>query len=321
MRASLVMPTWNGGPVLEQVLEAIDRQPGADEIERIAIDSGSKDGTVEVLEKHGFDVEHIAQSTFDHGLTRDRAIDKAGGEVVVLLTQDAIPADDEWLPALLSCYEDDEVGAAYCRQLPRDDCNPFIAHRLREWTAGKTERVVQRACTADEFAALEPLARLQRCAYDNVAGSVRRTAWAQHRFGRRPFGEDVAFGKNLILSGWNIVFEPRAQVVHSHNRSAHAEGKRIFCDHANLRDLFGVHLTPDYGAFRAQVHWARRAYRDTVADLGLEPDARAELERWARGYAGWATLGMFLGGNLTTLRSGSTGPAFRQLEAWMRSKI
>ena len=37
---------------------------------------------------------------------------------------------------LLEVYEDPRVGAAYCKQLPRPDCNPFIAHRLREWTAG-----------------------------------------------------------------------------------------------------------------------------------------------------------------------------------------
>jgi threonine 3-dehydrogenase len=302
MNASLVIPTWNGGRLLGRVLEAVERQPGASELERIAIDSGSSDDTVRTLQKHGFDVEVIDQREFDHGLTRDRAIAKCSGDVVMLLSQDALPADENWLPALLDCYASDpRVGAAYCRQIPRDDCNPFLAERLRQWTAGKTDRVVQHACSPEEFAALDPMQRLQRCAYDNVAGSVRRAAWQEHPFGHRRFGEDVAFGKRLILGGWNIVFEPRSAVVHSHNRSARAEGKRIFCDHDNLRDLFGVHLTPDHATFRHQVHHARRHYSEIVDGLGLDENNARELRQWARSYAAWATLGMFLGGNRTAL--------------------
>ena len=321
MNASLVIPTWNGGPLLGRVLEAVDRQPHAVDLERIAIDSGSTDGSVETLLKHGFDVEHIPQREFSHGGTRDRAIEKARGDVVVLLTQDALPADEQWLDALLSAYADPSVGAAYCKQIPRDDCNPFIAHRIAEWTAGRSEKVVQKACTREEFEGLEPMQRLQRCAYDNVAGSVRRAAWTEHRFGHHPFGEDVAFGKKLILGGWDIVFEPGAAVVHSHNRSPQAEGKRIFCDHANLRGLFGVHLTPSHQSFRHQVHWARKHYRGVVDSLGLDEKAASELRRWARGYANWATLGMYTGGNLEELKRNRSTATIERLERWMRTHI
>jgi hypothetical protein len=150
---------------------------------------------------------------------------------------------------------------------------------------------------------------------------VRRSAWERFRFGSRPFGEDVAFGKSLILGGWDIVFEPRAAVVHSHNRSPRAEGKRIFCDHANLRALFDVHLTPDYTTFRNQVSWARRTYGEVVDGLGLDEVEAVGLRRWARGYAGWATLGMFLGGNLDRLRGSRRGAGFALLERLLRARI
>ena len=74
--ASLCIPTWNGGELLAEVLAAVDRQPGADRLQRIAIDSGSRDGTVDLLREHGFDVEVIPQREFDHGLTRDRMLDR-----------------------------------------------------------------------------------------------------------------------------------------------------------------------------------------------------------------------------------------------------
>lgn len=321
MRTSLVIPTLNGGPLLGEVLTAIDRQPGAAELERVAVDSGSRDGTVELLARHGFAVHRIERAQFNHGATRDFAIAKTHGEVIVLLTQDAVPANDEWLPRLVECYSDPQVGAAYCRQIPRPDCNPFIAHRLREWTAGRSERVVQRIASAADFEALAPMERLRLCAYDNVAGSVRRAAWEQSPFGHRRFGEDVAFGKRSILAGYSIVYEPASAVIHSHNRTPREEGKRIYCDHQNLRELFGVHLLPTYRAFRDNVAWSRRHYGEIVAQLDLPEDQRSALARWARSYAFWGAVGMYCGGNSERLMRGRCGWLFRNLDRWMHRGI
>lgn len=321
MRASLVIPTLNGMPLLEQVLDAVDRQPGAAELERVAVDSGSTDGTVDCLQRHGFAVHAIDKADFNHGATRDLAISRTSGDVIVLLTQDAIPADDAWLSQLLEVYDDARVGAAYCKQIPRPDCNPFIAHRLREWTAGRDDRVEQRLDAPDGFAQLEPMERLKVCAYDNVAGSVRRTAWEQHPFGHRRFGEDVAFGKQLILAGHTIVFQPKSAVIHSHNRSAVQEGKRIYCDHDNLRALFDVHLLPTFRALRENIAWSRRHNAEIVDQLELPDAERRALQRWARSYALWGGLGMYLGGNSRRLAKGLSGWWFGLVDRWMRRGI
>lgn len=321
MRISLVIPTLNGGPLLEEVLQAVDRQPGADELERVAIDSGSRDDTVATLERHGFTVHGIPQSEFNHGKTRDLGISKTRGDIIALLTQDAIPADEAWLPKLVESYDDPGVGAAYCRQIPRPDCNPFIAHRLREWTAGKTELVVQRLDDPAQFEELEPMQRLQLCAYDNVAGSVRRSTWEEIPFGYRQFGEDVAFGKRLIQAGHSIVFQPGSAVIHSHNRSPREEGKRIYCDHQNLRALFGVHLLPTFQAFRDNVAWGRKHYTEVVQGLEISDDEKRALTKWAQGYAFWGAVGMFYGGNSERLCRGGWGWLFRLLDRWMHKGI
>lgn len=320
VRVSLVIPTLNGMPLLEDVLAAVDRQPGAAELEKVAVDSGSKDGTVECLERHGFQVRSINKVNFNHGSTRDLGIAATNGEVIVLLTQDAVPADEQWLPSLLAVYADSQVAAAYCKQLPRDDCNPFIARRLSEWTAGRDERVDQRLPDV-EFEQLEPMERLQLCAYDNVAGSVRRSVWERIRFGERSFGEDVAFGKRVILAGHTIVFQPASAVVHSHNRSPKEEGKRIYCDHQNLRDLFDVHLVPTFRELRHNVARSRREFAETVDSLGLPAAEQVELHRWARSYALWAGVGMYFGGNSQRLRRGLFGWAFATINRWMHRGI
>ena len=321
MKVSLVIPTLDAGPLLEEVLTAVDRQPGAEQLERIAIDSGSRDGTPEKLRAHGFEVACIDKRDFNHGATRDLAISKTTGDVIVLLTQDATPADEMWLPALIECYADQSVAAAYCRQIPRPDCNPFIAQRLREWTAGKTERVVQRVEDAEQFARLEPMQRLQVSAYDNVAGSVRRRTWERHGFGHRSFGEDVAFGKHIVLGGESIVFEPRSAVIHSHNRSPVQEGRRIYCDHQNLRELFDLHLVPTFRALRESTAWGRKHFAEIVDALDLPPSEKRGLHAWARSYARWAALGMYLGANSERNMSGWLGFLFRSVDRWMHAGI
>lgn len=319
---ALAIPTWNGGSLLEQVLAAVDRQPGADRLERVAIDSGSRDGTVAALRRHHFDVAVIDQKDFDHGATRDALVERCSAEVIVLLTQDALPADEHWLPALVASYADATVGAAYCKQLPRADCNPFIARRLREWTAGKDQPIVQEPASAAEFEALQPMQRLQRCAYDNVAGSVRRSAWrAVGGFGRRPFGEDVAFGKRLVLGGWRIVFQAKSAVIHSHNRPAKEEGRRIYCDHQNLRELFGVHLLPTWESYRDGVAWGEREYGRIVDELSLPADESKALHAWARAYAHDSALGMFLGAGWPENSRGPHAAFFAELDRRMHRGI
>ena len=308
-------------PELETVLRQVDRQPGADALERVAIDSGSSDGTRDCLRRHGFTVHEIPQREFNHGATRDLAISRCSGDLIVLLTQDAVPADEQWLPRLTAVFEPPRVGAAYCRQIPRPDCNPFIARRLREWTAGDGEPVEQRLSEPAELARLEPLERLRRCAYDNVAGAVRRTVWADLRFGHRRFGEDVAFGKRVLLAGHSIVYEPRAAVVHSHNRSPWQEGKRIYCDHQNLEELFGVRLLPTWRDCHSAMRQARADYARVVDQLDTGAAERRELHRWARGYARWATLGMYLGANSKRLQRGGRGLFFRWLDRRMHAGI
>ncbi len=320
LRVSLVIPTLNAGPLLEEVLEAVDRQPEAD-LERVAVDSGSTDDTVARLEAHGFTVHHIHKRDFNHGATRDFAIGRTEGDIILLLTQDATPLDQDWLPALVESYEDPQVGAAYCRQVPREDCNPLIRQRILEWAAGRTRRVVQRVNNPAKFENLEPMARLRRCAFDNVASSVRRIVWEQHKFGHRNFGEDAAFGKKLILDGQSIVYEPKSAVIHSHNRSPKEEGKRIYCDHTNLKQLFGVHMLPTFKHYREAVRTGRKQFAEIVDGLDLVAAEKAALHGWAKQYAQWSALGIYLGGNRDRLCKGILGWFFRLLDKHLRKGI
>ena len=149
----------------------------------------------------------------------------------------------------------------------------------------------------------------------------RRTTWQTLRFGHRRFGEDVAFGKKVILSGQSIVYEPRSAVVHSHNRSPKEEGKRIFCDHDNLRKLFGIRVLPTYQDCRNAVRSGQAEFAKIVEDLDLAEDERDRLRNWADQYAKWSVWGIYLGGNADRLRRGWKGMFFPLIESYLRKGI
>ncbi len=318
LRASLVMPTWNAGPLLEEVLTAVDSQPGAEALERVAIDSGSTDGTVDVLRRHGFRVDSIAQKDFNHGATRDLGIERTTGDVIVLLTQDATPADRRWLPSLLRAYDDPAVDAAWCRQIPRPGCNLILRQRIEGWMGDRTTLGLQRVPPGTTFAQLDPMAQLRLAAFDNVASSVRRTSWAKYRFGWRRFGEDITFGKRVIENGGCIAFVPDAAVIHSHETTPKQEGKRVYCDHQNLFALFGLRVIPDLAhCTRAVRDGGAHFLAQVRAEPGLTAEQRVELEQWAIGYAKWTAWGQYLGANHDRLRRRWFGALMALVDRWM----
>src|SRR6185369_10515294 len=106
---SVVIPTLNGGPLFEQVLQQLTRQVCPVPIEILVVDSGSTDGTIEAAKKAGARVENVPRQDFDHGLTRNKGIEMTSGDVVVLLTQDALPADEHLIANLLKVFNRPEV--------------------------------------------------------------------------------------------------------------------------------------------------------------------------------------------------------------------
>ncbi len=317
---SLALPTLNGARFLPGLLRALQAQTLSLH-EKVAVDSGSTDGTRELLENADFLVRSIPKEDFDHGAARDLAISLTSGEIVVLLVQDALPAGPGFLEALVTPFAaDSRIAGVYGRQVPRPGGNPVLRARLERWAAGRSSPRIQEALTAREFQDLSPWERLERCSFDNVASALRRKVWEKHPFGRRPFGEDLAWAKRVLLAGFSLFFQPEARVVHSHERSPWAEFKRLYCDHQNLRDLFSLVLLPTFLDALRGAEVQRREYHRLLAELPLTSQARARWERWARWYAPAEALGTWLGARSQEWKEKGR-PWFRLLDRWIRRGI
>jgi len=280
-RVSVVVPTWNGGARFRELLVALASQELDEGFELVVVDSSSADGTAEAARAAGARVHSIPQSSFNHGGTRNLGISLASGDLVLLLTQDALPVGPHYVASMVATFERANVDGVYARQVPRPDCDPILAERLRLWSASRSEPVLQVLAPGDArasaalFARLPALERYLSCAFDNVASAVRRRTWERIPFPERSFGEDVAWAREVLLSGGAVAYEPTAVVEHSHRIDMVREFKRLYCDHRNIIELFELRTVPSWksvrGGWRGQVNVYRRL---------LDGQRLGRLERW-----------------------------------------
>jgi rhamnosyltransferase len=244
LTCSLVIPTKNGGDRFKQVVAGLQRQSIWPMVEFIIVDSGSTDDTIETARLAGAKCIAIPPAEFNHGATRDYAISLTSCERVVLTVQDAIPYDQFMIERLVRTLDDDEVVGAYARQIPQPDADPITKRNLNSWLTGRREQSISMIESENAFNAMTPMERYLASNFDNVCSIIRKSTWAEDHFGRVNFGEDIDWGRRALLRGHKIAYEPRATVVHSHDRPISYEYKRTYVCHRKLYELFGLQTVP-----------------------------------------------------------------------------
>ena len=246
LRFSVVIPTRNGAASLPALLDSIWSQRTTGLVEIIAVDSGSSDGTLDILARKAITVLEIPLAAFDHGGTRNLAIVKTRGEFIVLLVQDARLADEHCLEALARPFATDaKLAGTFARQVTRPSASALTRHYHAQWSASAMEgRRAELGDGLDGLDHMSPAERLALCTFDNVASCIRRSVWEQYPFKTTPIAEDLEWAREVLLRGYSLAFVPDAVVEHSHERSAGYEYARTRLLHARLYDLFGIQTIP-----------------------------------------------------------------------------
>lgn len=238
---SVLLLTRDGMATLPAVLDALDEQDSRFRFETVAVDSGSSDGTVELLERRVTRLVAIPPSEFNHGTTRNLGIEHCRGDYVVLLVQDARPLSADWLSTLVQPLLDDaSLAGTFARQVPRADASSLTRHYLSGWVAAGTTPRTSRVASPGDFLSRAPMERFLSSVFDNVCSCVRRRVWQDIRFPRTPLAEDLEWGRDVLLAGHGLAFVPAAVVEHSHDRPASYELRRTYLVHQRLRLLFGL---------------------------------------------------------------------------------
>ncbi len=245
---SIVIPVKNGDQWLDRLLLKLVQQTLFDQSEIIVIDSGSTDGSLEIIRKYPVRLIEIPSSEFNHGATRNLGARAAKGRYVVMTVQDAAPASDDWLELFLSGFNDERV-AGVCGQqvVPHEkDKNPVLWFRPvsahRTWYTHFDH--------PEEFLRLSPSEQRGIVGWDNVTAAYRRSVLLENPFATTDFAEDICWARMMLLKGYTLGFVSGALTYHYHHHLPKFILPRYFSVYYYEFKLFG--LRP---AIRPSVLW------------------------------------------------------------------
>ncbi|HIE9198483.1 TPA: glycosyltransferase family 2 protein [Klebsiella variicola subsp. variicola] len=236
MKYYIAIPTYNGGEIWKTAVDNIKKYAPPGLFVHV-IDSTSKDDTVLIADKAGFNVVTIAGSDFNHGGTRNKAVEEFIDryDVVIFLTQDAIPQPN-FIEKITSVFVDDRIACAYGRQLPHTNANPLAKH-ARSFSYPEKGYI----CGKENV----PQMGLKTVFMSNSFSAYRLSTFKQ--LGGFPSNtilcEDMFFTAKAVLAGYKVAYVAEAMVQHSHNYTPLEEFKRYF----------------DIGVFHKDEPWIRQS--------------------------------------------------------------
>ncbi len=215
----LVIPTKNAQRTLDSILQILKKSPS--KFSTLLIDSSSNDQTLTIAKNHNANIIVIPQADFNHGATREYARKQLKTDIVVYLTQDAIPVSCNLISRLIKPLIDDEsVAVSYGRQIAHDEADIFEAFP-REYNYGDTSQIRDINNLAQygvyTFFCSNSCAAYKNKALDEIGG-----------FKPVLTNEDYFAVAHILQKGYKIAYVANAVVKHSHRYTLWQEFQRYF---------------------------------------------------------------------------------------------
>jgi len=249
MDVSVIIRTLNEGKYLGELLKAVESQDvGELRVEKVLVDSGSTDNTLEIAEQHACVICHISREDFSFGRSLNKGCELASGKILVIVSGHCIPANNRWLGELIRPIQEGAAGYVYGRQVGRDT------------TKFSEEQLFQRYYPATAIAK-------ERGDFfcNNANSAISKEIWQRYKFDEEVTGlEDLVMAKTYIDDDGAVVYCPEAVVFHIHNeswrhvkiryeREAIALQKIYPQIHFSLFDFFGYTFKSIVGDLRVAV--------------------------------------------------------------------
>ncbi len=163
----------------------------------------------------------IKKSDFDHGGTRNYGASLSQAEILLFMTQDAVPADVNLIGYLTRPFRDLKVAAAYGRQLalPKTSIIEKYTRQFNYPEQSYTKSLSDLPTLGIRtYFCSNVCAAYRKTVYDNLGGFVTRTI----------FNEDMIMAAGIVKAGYSIAYTAEARVYHSHAYTYGQQFKRNF---------------------------------------------------------------------------------------------
>ena len=248
VKVDVIIPVYKPTERFKQLLEMLQKQTC--KVEKIILINTEQryfdefTGGADLSEKyHNLIIRHISKEEFDHGRTRNLGVTLSDSPFFILMTDDAMPADEQLIERLLAPFENEAVGMVYARQLPSDGCGVIESYtrsfNYPENSILKSAEDLPQTGIKTFFAS-NVCAAYRKAVFEELGGFIDHTI----------FNEDMIYGRRMIDKGYKIAYAAQACVKHSHNYSGIAQLKRNFdlgVSHAEHPEIFAGLSTESEG--------------------------------------------------------------------------
>ncbi|NLO08882.1 MAG: glycosyltransferase [Clostridiales bacterium] len=237
----LVIPVYKPDKKLYQLLIRMEKQtikPKNIFILQTVTDIDIKE-EFEIPNDYSIDTQifYVDKDDFDHGGTRRFGASlSSNADILMFMTQDAIPVDEELIEKLIEPYQDSLVSATYARQLANSKAD-IIECYTRNFNYPKESRTKSikdiETLGIKAFFCSNVCATYRRDIYEKLGGFVERTI----------FNEDMIMAHAMIHAGYKIAYQAKAKVIHSHVYSYLQQFSRNFDLGVSHRQYANVFLS------------------------------------------------------------------------------
>ena len=220
----VIIPTYKPGEEFVRVIRGLHNQ--SVKVNRVIIMNteeaffeGVANDLHEYIDEGFIEVHHISKKDFDHGNTRREGIAKSLADIFVMMTMDAVPADDKLIENLVSPLSDETVACSYARQLPKEG-DSRREQITREFNY-PDKSVLKSSADYDRlgiktFFCSNVCCAYSRKIYDELGGFVSRAI----------FNEDMIYAGKAVKQGYKVSYTAEAKVYHSHDYGAIEQFRR-----------------------------------------------------------------------------------------------
>ncbi|MCX6784027.1 MAG: glycosyltransferase [candidate division WWE3 bacterium] len=193
---SIIIRTKNEAVPLQLLLESLETQQNAPELEAIIVDNLSTDDTLEVAKRCNLVKKVVEIKDFNYGRALNLGVAAAKGDYILSLSAHALPASDLFLAGLLTCLTSSQAVAVSAKEIPF--ANAPIWEKIR----------------------LTKIWQSTHRPFSNVAALYLGSYLRDHLFLELPYSEDSAWAAAARLDEKNVTYCDGAQIFHSHLESA-----------------------------------------------------------------------------------------------------
>lgn len=213
LHVDLIIPVYRPDNKLNKLLKRIEKQtirPKNILILQTVTDMNRKE-EFRIPDDYSIDIQvfYIDKVNYDHGGTRKYGATLSNADILMYMTQDAVPVDEFLIEGLIRPYQDPLVSATYARQMPNSKAD-IIEGYTRSFNYSNESRIKSakdiETLGIKTYFCSNVCATYRRNIYEKLGGFVEKTI----------FNEDMIMAHDMINAGYKIAYQASARVVHSH---------------------------------------------------------------------------------------------------------